>query len=81
MKRLYTFGCSFTNYKWPTWADILSKEFEYFENWGRPGAGNSYITNAVVEASIKNKFTKDDTIMIMWSSMTREDRYLDKKNK
>ena len=81
MKRLFTFGCSFTQYYWPTWADIIGKEFDYFENWGRCGAGNVYIANAVVESSIKNKFTKDDTILIMWTSMTREDRYLDKNNK
>ena len=81
MKRLFTFGCSFTQFYWPTWADILGKEFDYFENWGKVGAGNMYIANAVVESAIKNKFTKADTIMIMWSSMTREDRYLDKNNK
>ena len=25
-KRFFTFGCSFTCYMWPTWADIISKE-------------------------------------------------------
>ena len=81
MRRLFAFGCSFTKYYWSTWADILGKEFDYFENWGKAGAGNMFIANSVVESSIKNKFTKDDTIMIMWSGMTREDRYLDKTNK
>lgn len=74
--RLFTFGCSFTQYKWPTWADILGKEFEFFENWGAAGAGNVYISNTVVQANIKHSFTKDDTVIIMWTNMMREDRYL-----
>ena len=37
MSRLFTFGCSFTNYAWPTWADFLGLEFEHFENWGVSG--------------------------------------------
>jgi hypothetical protein len=81
MRRLFTFGCSFTQYSWPTWADILGREYDYFENWGKSGAGNVYIASSVVEASLTHNFTKDDTIMIMWTNMMREDRYLDKVNK
>lgn len=75
-KRLFTFGCSFTNYKWPTWADILGREFEYFENWGKTGCGNKYIFHALIECNQKNKFTPDDTVIIMWSGTDREDRYI-----
>lgn len=74
--RLFAFGCSFTNYSWPTWADILGREFDYFENWGLSAAGNFYIFNALNECLLKNKLSKDDTVIIMWSSVTREDRYL-----
>ena len=44
MKRLITFGCSFTDYSWPTWADIiaLDREVEY-ENWAIGGGGNQQI--------------------------------------
>lgn len=76
MKRLYTFGCSFTSYLWPTWADILGKETEYFENWGKSGAGNQFIFNSLNECIIKNKLTSDDQIIIMWSNTCREDRYV-----
>jgi len=75
-KRLFTFGCSFTNYKWPTWADILGREFDYFENWGKGGAGNKFIFHALIECHQKNKFTPNDTIIIMWSTTDREDRYI-----
>ncbi len=74
-KRLFTFGCSFTQYIWPTWADILGKQFEYFENWGLAGAGNLYIFNSIVEADKRNQFTPNDTIVIMWSGLTRSDYY------
>lgn len=75
MNRLFTFGCSFTRYHWPTWADILGKEFDYYENWGQIGGGNQYIFNSLIEAKSRNNFSKDDTIIIMWSNVTREDRY------
>lgn len=74
--RLFTFGCSYTKYKWPTWADILAREYEYFENWGQSGAGNHYIFNSLVECNQRHKFTANDTVMIMWSSIAREDRYV-----
>ena len=77
MKRLFTFGCSFTAYEWPTWADILGRQFDYFENWGRPGAGNQFICNSIAECDARNNFTEDDTIIVMWSSMMREDRYVE----
>lgn len=76
MNRLFAFGCSFTNYQWPTWADIVGKQFETFENWGQPGAGNQYIFNALTECHLKNQITPNDTVIIMWSSICREDRYI-----
>jgi hypothetical protein len=77
-KRLFAFGCSFTNYRWPTWADILGREFDHYENWGQDGAGNQYMFNSVIECNQRNKFTKDDTIIICWTNVDREDRYTDR---
>ena len=79
MNRLFTFGCSFTQYAWPTWADILGREFDYFENWGKLGGGNQYIFNSLIESNIRNQFTKEDTVIIMWTNVTREDRYIEKQ--
>ena len=28
MSRVFTFGCSFTSFFWPTWADIIINDFE-----------------------------------------------------
>jgi hypothetical protein len=75
-KRLFAFGCSFTRYYWPTWADILAEDIPYYENWGWGGAGNLYIFNAIMEAHNRHKFTKDDLIVVMWSNKNREDRYV-----
>ena len=75
-KRLFTFGCSFTNFFWPTWADILGKEFDTFENWGKNGAGNAFMLYSLMECIKRNTLTKNDTVVIMWSSIDREDRWV-----
>lgn len=77
MNRLFTFGCSFTNYRWSTWADCLAPEFEYFENWGQSGAGNEFIFNGVMECDQRNHFGSADTVIVCWTTVTREDRYVD----
>lgn len=72
-KRLYTFGCSFTKYKWPTWADFIGTQFETYENWGQPGAGNFFIATQVYECCQKNCIGVDDTVLVMLSSTNRFD--------
>ena len=73
MKRLFAFGCSFTNYAWPTYADFLGYEFDKYENWGFPGFGNRAIAERVAECHAKNNFNKDDTVLVHWTSHTRND--------
>lgn len=78
MKRgLFTFGCSFTNYRWSTWADCLAPEFDYFENWGKAGGGNQFIFNSVMEADQRHRFSDRDTVVVCWTSTQRDDRYVD----
>ena len=80
-KRIFCFGCSFTEWFFPTWADILKLHFENTDtevyNFGRAGAGNYYIFNNIVEKSLEYNFTKDDLILIQWSGVLREDRFKD----
>jgi hypothetical protein len=76
-KRFFAFGCSFTNYLWPTWADIIAHNIPNYENWGRGGAGNQFIFNSIIECNRRNKFNKDDLVIVMWTSCSREDRYVD----
>jgi hypothetical protein len=75
MKRLFAFGCSCTNWIWPTWADIYATQFDFFENWGLPSAGNLYIFNSIIEANKRHNFNNDDTVVVMWSGMLRFDSY------
>ena len=77
MSRLFAFGCSFTNYRWSTWADCLAPEFDNFENWGQAGGGNHYIFNSVMEADQRHHFGTGDTVIVCWTSFTRDDRYVD----
>jgi hypothetical protein len=80
MSRLFTFGCSFTQYwRWPTWADALGKEFDFFENWGICGSGNGLIFNSLIECNQRRKITADDSVFIMWTNTSREDRYVGDK--
>ena len=76
-KRLFVFGCSFTSYLWPTWADIIAKEIpevDYY-NFGLCGGGNLLISIRVTEANVRYKFNEDDLIIVMWTTFCREDRY------
>lgn len=79
--RIFTFGCSFTKCPWPTWADIIIKENQkkcHGENWGRGGASNYYIFNAVIECHLKNQINAGDTVIIMWTSINRENHYVNR---
>lgn len=80
-KRMFVFGCSFTSYRWPTWADIVSREIPDvdFYNFGLCGGGNLLISIRITEANVRYKFTTDDLIMVMWTTFCREDRYKDNR--
>ena len=77
MNRFFAFGCSFTQNSWPTWADCLGPNFDYYENWGNCGAGNHYIFNSFIECNLRNQITKDDTVIVQWTNCLREDRWVD----
>lgn len=77
-KRFFAIGCSFTRYWWPTWADLMAKEMpeaEYY-NLAEPGAGSIYIVSRLAEAHSKFNFCETDLVGIMWSTFTREDRWV-----
>ena len=45
-KRFFAIGCSFTEWFWPTWANIIAEEHPHleFKSYAKPGAGNLYIS-------------------------------------
>ena len=75
MRRLFAFGCSFTEYPWPTWAEIAGLGFDEFYNCGHCGAGNQLIMGRILEADKKMQFTQDDLVLVMWTSTPRIDMY------
>lgn len=77
-KRIFAFGCSFTSYIFPTWADIIHKSMSpdtEFYNFGKSGGGNIFIANRITEANRKYKFTETDLVVVMWSTFARIDFY------
>jgi hypothetical protein len=78
-KRFFAFGCSYTNYYWPTWADIIGYDIPIYENWGQGGGSNHFIFNSVIEANARYNFSKDDLVIVYWSTKEREGRYVTDK--
>lgn len=79
-KRFFAFGCSFTNHMIESWADIVAYDLKVpFYNYGRGGAGNQYIFNTVMQADLIHNITSDDLVMVNWTNVCREDKYLNNK--
>ena len=79
-KRLFTFGCSFTRWKWPTWSDYIGINFDEYYNAGQAGSDNKHILNQLLLVDKKYNFTPDDYVMIMFTSFNRM-TYVDDKFK
>jgi hypothetical protein len=79
-KRVFAFGCSFTAYRWPTWADLIAVETKAdYYNFGMAGIGNLGIMARITEANARYKFNSDDLVIVMWSTFSREDRWVNGK--
>ena len=78
-KRVFAFGCSFTSYSFPTWADLIAKEMSHAEyyNFGTSGSGNLLISNRVAQANCQFNFCETDLVLVMFTTAYREDRYID----
>lgn len=77
-RRFFAFGCSFTNYQWMTWPEIIAFDLripQYF-NLGKSGGGNEFIFNRVMQVDEMYDINENDLVMICWTNVTREDRYL-----
>jgi len=80
-KRFFAFGCSVTDFPWTTWADIVAAAVqckEYY-NFGFGGCSNSLILSRVMEADQLYNFTSEDLVIVQWTSVNRESRYLNDK--
>jgi hypothetical protein len=72
-RHVWCFGCSFTSWQWPTWADLLQKKYGNVTNLGKSGAGNVYIFTKIMEKYTQGHITEDDLVMVCWSGHYRLD--------
>ena len=70
-KRFFSFGCSFTSWKWPTWNDYIGLNFDEYYSLGCGGADNKNILYRLLQADRKYKFTSNDCVMVMFTSFNR----------
>lgn len=71
-KRIFTFGCSFTEYVWPTWADMVLYGNEGI-NVGVRGVGNEAILYRLMEVERKYCLNENDTVIIIFTTPIRWD--------
>lgn len=70
--RIFTFGCSFVEYSWPTWADMILYENEG-RNVGLCGTGVESMLYRFIDADRAFSFTKDDIIIMIFTTPIRWD--------
>lgn len=78
VKRIFAFGCSFTDYNWgSTWPEIVSLDLNVpLYNFGRSGAGNQYISTMISQADNEYNFNESDLVIVSWTNVCREDRWV-----
>jgi len=73
---LFAFGCSFTEYNWVMWPELLQYEFKCsLHNFGKSGASNFYIAHKVLEVCRTYNVNEHDLILICWTSIYRQEKY------
>ena len=75
---IHAFGCSFTRYLWPTWADLLN-QIEPCTNWAIPGTGNKAIFTRLCHALFTGKIASGDRVIVQWTGHTRYDLWIEAK--
>lgn len=76
VSRLFTFGCSFTNYVYTVWPEIVANYLDVpYWNYALPGLGNPAIFSRFIQANKIHEFNENDLIMICWTEAGRDDRW------
>lgn len=71
-KRFFAFGCSYTQYSYMTWADIIGVNYDEYHNYGAAGSSNTFIMNRVVEVNDICKFNSEtDYVIVMLTGIGR----------
>ena len=73
--KLFCFGCSYTSYRWKSWADYLSNYYESSDICGMGGTGNIAIFDNVI--ATMDDIREGDTVVVQWSGLLRDDKFID----
>ena len=75
--RFFVIGCSFTEWHWPTWANLIAEEHPHLEfiSFAKPGQGNTYISTMLNQLSYSHNLCETDLVGILWSTFHRRDYY------
>jgi hypothetical protein len=77
VRRVFTFGCSFTGYAWMCWPEAIAYDLNIpLYNYGRSGAGNQYIFNMLMQANNYYKFDENDLVIVSWTNVYRDDKFI-----
>lgn len=71
-KRFFAFGCSFTDYKWPMWPEVISNYIPNYYNFGCAGCDNRTIFLRILEADALYNFNEEDLVIVMWTTIWRD---------
>jgi hypothetical protein len=74
---IYTLGCSFTKWFWPTWADYLQEYKGPVTNLAWPGLSNEVMYWELLNRA--DAITSDDEVYIMLSGNNRVSQWYDKE--
>ena len=75
---IYTFGCSFTKWYWPTWSDWLEAySGQSIQNLAYPGHTNEHIYYQLLTQG--NTLTANDTVYIAWGANHRASEWYDRE--
>lgn len=71
-KRCFAFGCSYTQFLWPTFADLIGCNFEEYYNLGKSGSDNTYALNRLIDIhSLLKLDPKTDIVLFGVTSFGR----------
>ena len=81
-KRFFVIGCSFTEWYWPTWANIIAEQNPHleFSSFAKSGQGNIYISTILNQLTHTHNLCETDLVGIMWSTFHRTDYYTSSSN-
>lgn len=68
--KIFAYGCSFTSYNWPSYADILGLQYDVV-NSGSSGSSNERIFYNLMNDVRNNKINKNDIVITQWSGTNR----------